>query len=379
MTVVVVLGGSFAGLQVALELSGRVEVVLVDPRDYWEFTPSIHTALCGDRDPSQLLTPLDGFLAKVKFVQAAATRVGEKSVFLSNGQEVGFDFLVVATGCSYPEPVRAIEPTREKRLAALDAARARLRNKKVVVVGGGAVGVEVAGELGSNCILATNARELVPDCPEATRTKALSTLLAMGVRVVLECRVAEGEEGKCELRTKDGVVETIEGVECLWCFGGKPNASFMPPELLDARGFVKIDEGSRRCTPTIYAVGDVAAKPDAQRLASYAHLEGEYVAHHILSSSSSEGGNNNTAPYAPPPRFVALSFGPTNGAFVYDATPLPIPGRAIPYLKALIERWFIRLLPMPYAILKLLPGDPKARAWAKKQHKSTPAVAVATT
>ena len=51
---------------------------------------------------------------------------------------------------------------------------------------------------------------------------------------------------------------------------------------------------------------------------------------------------------------------------LYDSVPFTaVPGFLIPYLKTIIEKWFIRLLPMPYAVLKLLPGDEAARAWGK--------------
>ena len=115
--------------------------------------------------------------------------------------------------------------------------------------------------------------------------------------------------------------------------------------------------------PEVFAVGDVAAKPDAQRLASYAHLEGEYVGGALASLAT---GGGPPAPYEAPPRLVCLSLGAYDGAFVYDSVVLPVPGFSVPLLKTAIEKWFIRLLPMPYAVLRLLPGDASARAWSKK-------------
>jgi len=123
----------------------------------------------------------------------------------------------------------------------------------------------------------------------------------------------------------------------------------------------------------VFAVGDVAAKPDAQRLASYAHFEGEYVAKFILSDVH----QTHLGPYAPPPRMVALSLGPRDGAFVYDTLHVSLfPGFLVPVLKTVIELWFIRLMPMPYAILRLLPGDHAARLWSKPPRRTTAAAAV---
>lgn len=81
----------------------------------------------------------------------------------------------------------------------------------------------------------------------------------------------------------------------------------------------------------------------AQRLASYAHLEGEYAAARIVATATA------TLPppaYEPPPRLVALSLRAYDGAFIYDSAALPAPGALITILKTIIERWFLRLLPM---------------------------------
>ena len=48
---VVIIGGSFGGLQVAKELCGDSSffVTIVDAKDFFEFTPSLHTALGSER------------------------------------------------------------------------------------------------------------------------------------------------------------------------------------------------------------------------------------------------------------------------------------------------------------------------------------------
>jgi len=365
----VVVGASFAGLQVAKDAAGRLRVTVVDPKDYFEFTPSLHTALGAARDAASLLKPLDGSLVPgARFVRGAAVGADETrvSVRTERGVEtVAYDYLVIACGCSYPAPIReavdAADQTRARRLARIASAEATLGGAgAVLVVGGGAVGVEVAAELATSgprsVTLATAAPELLPDMPAETRGAARVALRALGVEMLFETRcdrvapAADPAGGAFELKSAGGV-ESRTFDACVRCFGARPQTAWLDGFCArDARGFVVVDDRGRCAVgdaENVWAAGDCAAKPDAQRLASYAHFEGEYVAGCILAAAA---GSAQPEPYAPPPRLVALSFGPRDGAFAYDAKPVPVPGALVPWLKTVIEHWFIRLLPMPDAV-----------------------------
>uniref|UniRef100_A0A7S3NGX0 FAD/NAD(P)-binding domain-containing protein n=1 Tax=Aureoumbra lagunensis TaxID=44058 RepID=A0A7S3NGX0_9STRA len=390
---VVILGASFAGLQVASDLAGTVDlkVTVVDPLQYWEFTPSIHTLLGGARsDGETLLTPLNEKLVgkDVSFITGRAMALDEEgniSVLINQSiQKIRYDYLVIATGCGYATPIRPVESKLESRLSSISKCKKKVADStSILIVGGGAVGVEMAAELawcGKKVTLATNAHELLLDCPSQTREKAQTWLLTHGVDIFFQTKVQEHAVNTFKLIRGNGAdaVTTISQFDsCFWCIGGKPRTEFLANSLivkLDPRGFVQIDQATRQAAPGIYAIGDVAAKSDAQRLASYAHLEGEFVARAILKHAKS--GQLSTDQYIAPPRFVALSLGPRDGAFIYDSYHISMfPGRLVPILKMVIEAWFIRLLPMPYAILKLLPGDVAARFWCKKSKAPSPAVA----
>jgi len=402
---VVIVGASFGGLQCAAELKGDAafRVTVLDSNDFFEFTPSIHTALGGDRAIGALLKPLDeALVAGVAFVRGTAVALEERTVVAAapDGRAIrlAFDVCVVAVGCVYPSPVRAPRSgaggLRGARLRHLEAARCALRAAgTVLVVGGGAVGVEMAAELRApnrRVTLATNAPELCGDLPAATRARVAGALERLGVRVLFRTkaarvgRAAGDGEGPCAggafaLAGPGGAAteEAFDAYVC--CFGARPATSWLAGSLdLDGGGFIAIDPASRRASrravgakgrpaSAVYAVGDAAAKPDAQRLASYAHVEGEYVGRAIRGVAD--------GPYAAPPRFVALSLGASDGCFVYDATALPVPGFAVPKIKAMVEAWFIRLLPLPYALLRLLPGDAGARAWSKPPRRAPAAAA----
>ena len=60
-------------------------------------------------------------------------------------------------------------------------------------------------------------------------------------------------------------------------------------------------------------------------------------------------------PYVAPARIVALALGPDDGVLCYGRV-VVLRGRAVPWVKALVERWVVRLWPLPYALFRRLPA-----------------------
>ena len=206
------------------------------------------------------------------------------------------------------------------------------------VVGGGAVGVEVAGELAANHTVTLTAREdeLVRDLPEAARRYALEALRSKNVRVELS---SDGERGSFDARVA--------------CYGARPRTGWLATFLkLDARGFVRVDGRYRTSMKNVWAAGDCVAKDADQYLAAYAHFEGEYVASMVASEIF---GSAPPGAYIPPARIVALALGPDDGVLCYGRV-VVLRGRAVPWVKALVERWVVRLWPLPYELFRRLPA-----------------------
>eukprot|EP00628_Pelagophyceae_sp_CCMP2097_P015332 CAMPEP_0206815348 /NCGR_PEP_ID=MMETSP0975-20121206/9243_1 /ASSEMBLY_ACC=CAM_ASM_000399 /TAXON_ID=483370 /ORGANISM="non described non described, Strain CCMP2097" /LENGTH=417 /DNA_ID=CAMNT_0054357531 /DNA_START=51 /DNA_END=1305 /DNA_ORIENTATION=- len=409
---VVIVGGSFSGLAVASELSSypdKFAVTLIDARSAWEFTPSLHESIGGGREAESNLTTIDVklFAGKKgdahKVVLGRAVSLDGRAVVVQPrggaAVRVDFDVLVVACGCAYAPPVRtaAEDSDRPERLREIQGWSEGLGSAaSILIVGGGAVGVELAGEVASRAappggrriVLATAASSLVVDLPVASRERAHKALAAMGVEVRFNCRAAPvgvaGAFGAGSYAlTSGGATEELEAEAAMFCFGGAPNTAWLKGSAvdLDAAGFVCRDACLQATgAEDVYVVGDCALKPDAQRLASFAHFEGEYLAAVLAARHSAAAAGASrpvSAPYTPPPRFVALSLGPRDGIFVYDSVAIPIPGFLVPYIKAAIKGWFVRLMPMPYAILSLLPGDKSARLWTKPARAPRAPAAVA--
>ena len=102
----------------------------------------------------------------------------------------------------------------------------------------------------------------------------------------------------------------------------------------------------------VWAAGDCVAKDAKQYLAAYAHFEGEYVAAAVCAEIT---GRAAPDPYVAPARIVALALGPDDGVLCYGRV-VVLRGRAVPWVKALVERWVVRLWPLPYELFRRLPA-----------------------
>ena len=339
---VVVVGASFAGLYAAKGLRRAADVVLIDASDEWEYTPSVHEVLGGRRKPDTILASFDEVLPGVEFVKGVAVAAHESEVHVEicgSIKKIPYDHLIIAVGCAYAQPIKAQLASSDRR-AQLAGAQSELRDaSSVLVVGGGAVGVEVAGELAANHTVTLTAREdeLVRDLPEAARRYALEALRSKNVRVELSKH--EEERGSFDARVE--------------CYGARPRTGWLATFVdRDARGFVRVDGRYRTSVANVWAAGDCVAKDADQYLAAYAHFEGEYLA---LMVASEIFGSAPPGAYIPPARIVALALGPDDGVLCYGRV-VVLRGRAVPWVKALVERWVVRLWPLPYELFRRLPA-----------------------
>ncbi|KAI9366937.1 hypothetical protein DFJ73DRAFT_891448 [Zopfochytrium polystomum] len=106
------------------------------------------------RAAETIWVPYDGLfrnLPHATVIHARAAAVREHEVVLEDGRVVEFDYVVVATGSAAPSPGQARATTREGWIEEARAVREALEGAKTVaIVGGGPVGIELAGELATD-------------------------------------------------------------------------------------------------------------------------------------------------------------------------------------------------------------------------------------
>jgi len=161
----------------------------------------------------------------------------------------------------------------------------------MLVIGGGAVGVELAqalSRLGSKVDIVEVLDRLLPNADPLVSRVLTEVLEGEGVGVLTKSRVAElSREGglvRARIVTPKGtIVKDYEVV--LVAAGRRPNSDGLGLERagveVDSRGFIRVSEDLRTSNPSIYAAGDVAGTPKPAFLETLAAREGAIAAQNI--------------------------------------------------------------------------------------------------
>src|ERR1700722_14594126 len=145
---VAVVGGGYGGVTVAKGLDDVADVVLVEPKEAFLHNVAALRALV---DPSWLpkvFMPYGGLLRRGRVVQDRAVRVDPGRVVTASGEEIEADYVVLASGSTYPFPAKTDLVDTEaahRQFRAVNQALAAAG--RVLLVGAGPVGVELAGEI----------------------------------------------------------------------------------------------------------------------------------------------------------------------------------------------------------------------------------------
>jgi NADH dehydrogenase len=321
---VLVLGGGFAGIGAAHKLKGsEAEVVVVDKHDYHTFQPLLYQVATGLLEQPAVGHPIRDLFHKQPNVRIHQDRVtaidlDSRRVQFSELEPLDYDYLVLGLGAEVN--FFGVEGAAEHAFPLYTLADAvRLKNHvleiweradrkhelvddgalNVVVVGGGATGVETAGALAElyNGVF----KKDYPDVPEGAAT---ITLVEAGPEIfpmfkpdIREYTVEALEKRGVQVKTGD-VVESIaptrvklkSGAELaahtlVWGAGLQGNALVQSLGLELEHGNRIAVDGELRIPsdPEVYAVGDVAAITDAKteqvlpQLGSVALQSGEHA------------------------------------------------------------------------------------------------------
>jgi len=296
---IVIVGGGFAGVAAVraahgLGLTGKHEVLLVDKKGVFEYLPSLPYLLSGKKSAKDVSEPLGPFaerhgvvLAKDEVVEVDPT---SNTLRLAREGSLDYDYLVLALGGDveyfgikgheYALPAYRLDDyLRIKRALSV----IRENGEKVVVVGGGLTGVEVAGEIAEalgygRVVLIEKLNELLPLLRNPKASSMVKELLEkIGVNVITGIGVEE-------IR-RDGVVlengDYIGAGVVIWSAGIRAARIGFRGELpTKGRGWVLVDRTLRvRGYDNVYAPGDINCFEEdgvyAMKMAEEAMLQAE--------------------------------------------------------------------------------------------------------
>jgi len=292
---VVIVGASFGGLAVKRELAGRrdLDVTLVDFKDYFEYTPGILRCFIDPDYLGQLTCPLPRCgnrlaIGEVFGVSPTAVSIRRPD---DTTYELSFDYLVLACGSTYQEPIKPIASERSlsQRQASFRTAHSRLRlSEKVIIVGAGAVGVELAGEIltefpRKRVMLVDMAPTVLPGFPPRCAEHALRWLRRMGVELRLGQAIAEINTESIALKTG----EVLDAGIVYKCVGVMPNTSMMKntafASALGFRDSVNVNDNLQIAGySNIFCVGDMMSHSSRElKLGHTAEVNGHLAAHNV--------------------------------------------------------------------------------------------------
>ena len=147
----VIIGGGFAGSYIAKELQNEYKITLIDRKNYFEFTPGVPRTLTQPEHAKAIQISHRKYLKNVDIEVKEVRKIGRNYVFAGK-KKINFDYLVICTGSEYHSPFKEknmIISARSKEL--LEKNKELLKAKNIMIVGGGLVGVEIAGEIIQRC------------------------------------------------------------------------------------------------------------------------------------------------------------------------------------------------------------------------------------
>jgi NADH dehydrogenase len=260
---VVIVGGGFAGLYAARELGKdkRVDLTLVDRRNFHLFQPLLYQVATGALSPGDIAQPLRSILRRnrnttVLLAEATGLDVAGRRLLPSDSGPIPYDTLVVATGArhayfghdgwaKFAPGLKTIEDATEIRRRILIAFEAAEREAnpaqrsawmRFVVVGGGPTGVELAGAVGeiahdtlrrdfrsieppdATIVLVEAMDRILPGYPVGLSASARRQLERLGVTVRTGTRVTELDEHGVTVAVGDRT-ERIGARTVIWAAG----------------------------------------------------------------------------------------------------------------------------------------------------------------
>jgi len=248
LPVVVVLGGGFAGSNIAKQLDKdpRLDVLLIDDKSYFEQTqgslrilsePSIDGSL---KAAEQITVPHERYLKHGRFIKEAVKEVTPHRVVLHN-RTIVYDYLVVATGNRFRSTISAKDVVDNYSVKELNVVAVDIQSgNHILIIGGDVTGVELASELilaypSKQITLVHDGKRLLESASKKAHLAALKWLQDQGVNVILEETVLQKKE---DIQTKRFWLQKsnkiLEVDKVLWSGRKVPNTQYLEKNFADS-------------------------------------------------------------------------------------------------------------------------------------------------
>ncbi|RST58909.1 NAD(P)/FAD-dependent oxidoreductase [Siminovitchia terrae] len=338
---IVVLGAGYGGLMTVTRLqkqlgSNDADIVLVNRNDYHYETTWLHEASAGTLSPDQVRYDIANVVdrSKVNFVKDTALKVDTeaKTVQLEKGNELSYDYLVIALGGApetfgiqgldkYAFSITNVDTARQIRehieyqfaTYKIDQKPERLT---IVVGGAGFTGIEFLGEIGNRIPELCKEYDIEKDMVKVVCVEAAPTALPGFDPELVAYATALLERKNVEFRigtaikeaTQEGIVvakgedetEEIKASTVVWAAGVRGNPIIVESGIENMRGRVKVEPDLRAPgLSDVFVIGDcsLVINEEINRpyppTAQIAMQQGEFVANNLVNLLNGKTPVNN--------------------------------------------------------------------------------------
>ena len=296
---VVIVGGGFGGLNAAKALKkAKISITIIDKTNHHLFQPLLYQVATAALSPGEIATPIREVLRNqnnvfVMMGDVVSVHKEKKQIVLGNGDEIGYDYLILAPGAKHSyfgndqwEPIAPGLKTisdalkiREEILICFEIAE-RMEHPEdatkylnFAVIGGGPTGVEMAGAIAeiarktlfknfrrikpeeSNIYLIEALPHILPTYPQKLALKAEDDLRKLGVQVITGKKVTNVTDEGVQMEDR-----FIPSKNIIWAAGNQASPLLKTLHVpVDRSGRVMVEPDlSIPGHPEIFVIGDAA-------------------------------------------------------------------------------------------------------------------------
>ena len=335
-----IVGGGFCGSMVAKKLDKHkdLEITLINKNNYFEFSPGLPKVIVQPKYHKKIIIPYSRFLKHTKIITDDLIQINSKFVETEK-EKINYDYLVISTGIDYPIFLQNKQNvfTIKSGIIVREMSEKLKKAKQILIVGGGIIGTEVAGELATKTsdkkiILVHPHNRLLERNPELASYFAQRVLEKHGVQIIFGEKVREHNK-KIFITDKK---RKIEADIAIWCAGIKCNPWFMKsfPEsiyterrALKVNSFLQLDGYSN-----IFVGGDINSVQE-EKTGHNAERQARAISKNIILMNQ----NESLIPYKKGISMMDISLGNWNG--IISIPPLVLPG-----IFPGIAKWIVEMI-----------------------------------
>lgn len=275
---IAVIGGGPAGMSSAWQLALKGHSVSI-----YEATNSLagKLALCipKERLPEEVLQKELERFRQLGVEVHLNTRV-DQGLF----RQIYKDFDIVIIACGAHEPRKVAFAGHEHAFSAYDYLRNinegkpfDVKDKRVVIIGAGNVGMDVASEAfnhGAKSVIAVDIQK------PAAFGKEMELAKAKGTEIIWPKFTDRYDPEEKKVYFKDGT--HLDADVLIISIGDIPKLDFLPPSIHTERGWIVVNSNYQTSDPKVYAVGDVTGLGLVTHAIGYARMAALHIHHHLM-------------------------------------------------------------------------------------------------